>query len=149
LQLGLRVVAFDRFGLGIRGAWMGAEAKLRNNRFLESRDRELFEAMLFYRVAIYAPPYLALRIPIGVGIASSRDEIENTEFTAQLEDPGCDIATEACSLLTAAARQKSKDHRWRPLVALELELSPLLLSSAFYLEKEGITGGRFAIGLVF
>jgi hypothetical protein len=113
------------------------------------RDRALLEVQLFYRLSFYAPPYLALHLPIGVGVASTRDEVERTRFVAQLDDPGCDITSGACALVSTAAREKFEDNRWRPLVAVELELSPLLLSSAFYLEKEGITGGRFAVGLVF
>jgi S1-C subfamily serine protease len=148
-QLGLRVVAFDRFGLGVRGAWLDSEAEFRDGRFLVRRDRTLVEAMLFYRLSFYAPPYLALHFPIGAGVASTRDEIEETELVLEQADPDCDLTSEACTLRSSAAREQRDDNRWRPFVALELELSPLLLSSALYLEKEGITGGRFSVGLVF
>lgn len=149
LQLGVRLLAFDRFGLGVRGAWLGTEARFRDERFLVERDRTLLELMLFYRLSFYAPPYLALHLPIGIGVASTRDEIETTSFVAQLADANCDVANEPCTLLSSAERVKTHDHRWRPLVSLELELQPLLLSSALYLDQSGISGGRFSVGLVF
>jgi hypothetical protein len=109
----------------------------------------LFEAALFYRVSFYSPPYLALHFPIGAGLALTWDDLERTTLTAQLADPGCDIATNDCGLETSATRVRLEDNRVRPLASVELELPPLLLSSAFYFEGVGLSGGRFVVGLVF
>lgn len=149
LQLGARIIAFDRLGLGIRGAWLSSEKQLQNDVFLESRERSLLELQLFYRLSVYAPPFFALHIPVGLGFASTRDELERIGFLGQLADPACDIATEPCALLTTHSTARVTDRRIRPMATLELELSPLLFSSAFYYEKDEPMGWRFGMGLVF
>jgi hypothetical protein len=149
LLIGLRIVLFDRFGLGVRGAWMDDERMLSDDWFTETRSRSLLEAMVFYRLSFYSPPLLALHLPIGVGVAVSWDDLERTALSAELADSGCNLAVEACDFRTSGTRVRLHDNRVRPMVAAELELPPLLLSSAFYFDGVKATGGRFGVSLVF
>jgi hypothetical protein len=149
LLLGLKVIAFDRVGLGVRGAWMWHDRMLADELYLETRDRSLVEANLFYRFSLYAPPYLSLHIPLGVGVAYHRDEIRRTTFAAELLDPTCDLSMEACGLATSARTLDLDEKAFRPMLTADLEFSGLLLSTALYFNGGGPSFGRFAIGIVF
>jgi hypothetical protein len=149
LQLSLRVVAFDRLGVGFRGAWLSNSTRLSQEQYLAERERSLLEFNLFYRFSLYAPPYLALHLPIGFGLASTRDDIILTRLVAETLEPGCDLSAGPCPLLTTAQREASEDGRLRPMLTLDLELPPLELSSAFYFQKDEPLGWRFSVGVLF